>query len=472
MDTATRVRRSNNDALLAEIVTFCQRIGMAESTFGRRAVNDGKFVPRLRFGGRVTTQTVERVHAFMEDAQPRARTDSTLSRSIAPVVAHAPPVVGETNAETRFRFYDNRQKYLLFVSTCTEKWVVAQRIELELDSIKPRPPALRVFDAGVGDGTVLTRLMRSMHDRFTTVPFYIVGKEISLEDVRLALEKMPDRFYEHPATVLVMTNMHYAEAPWLRPNSLAAASGLLWHELALRGGTAGQFERQITDLQEFLAQNWTAKISKKSGNPVYERPVVLVIYRDDHKLLLDGVRPKQGAVRADFDLVIASQPYRARAPVEFKATKVIAPLARALGPGGRLVGIHSCGRDVGMEIIQRVWPGENPFIMDRHELLKVTKQVLGTEARGLNFHAYSDQRAYFRYKMHTLPMEISSAIGTSTLLAAWNAAIYVAQIEDERLRAAMADGRYLEATRDVLQKHSGLWFQNESYVISRHRFAA
>jgi hypothetical protein len=86
-----------------------------------------------------------------------------------------------------------------------------------------------------------------MHSKFPTVPFYIVGKEISLEDVRLALEKMADRFYEHPATVLVMTNMYYSEAPWLRPNSLAAASGLLWQELALTGSTAGQFERQITD---------------------------------------------------------------------------------------------------------------------------------------------------------------------------------------------------------------------------------
>ena len=469
MDPSPRLRRGNNDALLAEIVSFCRRVGMAESTFGRRAVNDGKFVPRLRFGGRVTTQTVDRVHAFIRDMKPR---DEAEGRAPAPVVPAAPLVTGEGSAETRFRFYDNRQKYLLFVSTCTEKWVVAQRIEMELPGITPRPPALRVFDAGVGDGTVLTRLMRSMHDRFPTVPFYIVGKEISLEDVRLALEKMPDRFYEHPSTVLVMTNMYYAEAPWLRPNTLAAASGLLWHELALRGATAGQFERQITDLQDFLARNWTARISKKTGNPVYERPVVLVIYREDHRLLLDAVRPQQGAARGDFDLVIASQPYRARAPVEFKAAKVIAPLARALGPGGRLIGIHSCGRDVGMEIIQRVWPGENPFLMDRHELLKATKQALGPEARGLNFNAYSDGRAYFRYTMHTLPMEIGSSIGTSTLLAAWNAAIYVAQIEDERLRAAMDDGRYLDATREVLQKHGGLWFQNESYVISRHRFAA
>jgi SAM-dependent methyltransferase len=479
MDKDISDRRASTDPLLAAIVAYCRRTGMAESTFGRRVVNDGKFVSRLRSGGRITTQTNDRVQAFIGDAldddeSPGAADNASIRvrRPKSHLRGARPTSSPGDDSEGRFRFYDNRQKYLLFVSTCTEKWVVAQRIEMELANLRPRPPALRMFDAGVGDGTILARVMRSMHDRFPTVPFYIVGKEISLEDVRLALEKMADRFYEHPASVLVMTNMYYSESPWLRPNSLAAASGLVWHELALQGGTAGQFERQITDLQPFLAQNWTAKISKASGNPVYERPVVLVIYRDDHKLLLDAVRPRQGAVRADFDLVIASQPYRARAPVDFKAAKVVAPLARALGPGGRLVGIHSCGRDPGLEIIQRVWPGEDPFTMDRHQLLKATKHALGAEGRGLNFNAYSDQRARFRYKMHTLPQELSAAIGTSTLLAAWNAAIYVAQIDDERLEAVMADGRYLDHTRQVLQNHGALWFQNESYVISRQRFAA
>ena len=126
--------------------------------------------------------------------------------------------------ERNFRFFDNRQKYLLFVNTCSEKWVVASRVALELANVHPRPPALRLFDAGVGDGTVLLRVMRAMHDRFPHTPFYVVGKEISLEDVRLSLDKMPDRFYEHPATVMVVTNMYYSEAPWLAPKAGAAGA--------------------------------------------------------------------------------------------------------------------------------------------------------------------------------------------------------------------------------------------------------
>src|ERR1043166_4708444 len=44
---------------------------MAESTFGRLAVNDGKFVNRLKYGGRITTQTLARVRNYMVDPTPR-----------------------------------------------------------------------------------------------------------------------------------------------------------------------------------------------------------------------------------------------------------------------------------------------------------------------------------------------------------------------------------------------------------------
>jgi hypothetical protein len=451
-----------SETLLRDIAEYCRRAGMAESTFGRLAVNDGKLVSRLRLGGRVTTDTADRVHAFI------ARTphpDGADEETSAPPLALPAPA----GAARNFRFYDNRQKYLLFVTTCSEKWAVAQRVGMELGNIHPRPPALRLFDAGTGDGTVLTRTMRAMHRRFPTMPFYIVAKEISLEDVRLTLDKMPDRLFEHPATVLVMTNMYYGEAPWLTPHSVTAATSLVWHDLPLTGNTSHDFEEQIGELQGFLGENWQARASPRTGNPVYEKPVVLVIYREDHKFLLDQARPRRGFTVADYDLVIASQPYRARAPVEFKARRILAPLTRALAPGGRLIAIHSHGHDPGLEIIQEIWPGEEPFTSDRHMLLRAAKTELGNGARAFNFGAYSDARALFRYDMHTLPNEISDTIGTSTLFAAWNAAVYVAQIEDERLSGAISSGAYLEATRDVLRKHGGLWFWDESYVISRKR---
>jgi len=467
----------DSQSLLQEISGYCRRVGMAESTFGRLAVNDGKLVSRLRFGGRVTVETVERVRNFMSqhktngEAAPHPAPVDVVPLNGAPAPASS-PAPAAVATDKNFRFYDNRQKYLLFVNTCSEKWVVAERVGLEIASIHPHPPGVRVFDAGIGDGTVLERVMRTLHHRFPTTPHYIVGKEISLEDVRLALEKMPDRFFEHPTTVLILTNMYYSEAPWLTPHSVNAATSMVWHEVGLTGSTSHEFEEQITQLQPFLSQNWRAKVSKTTGNPIYEKPVVLVLYREDYKLLLDPMRPKRGATRADYDLVIASQPYRARASVEFKAQKVLAPLARALGPGGRLIGIHSHGQDPGLEIIQKIWPGENPFQHDRHQLLRAVKAELGPAGRDLNFNAYADARSLFRYTMHTLPSEVGESIGTSTLFAAWNAAIYVAQIEDQRLEAVIANGGYLDATRAVLQKNGGLWFWDESFAISRKRDSA
>jgi hypothetical protein len=373
-------------------------------------------------------------------------------------------------AEPGFRFYDNRQNYLLFVNTCSEKWVVAERVARELDQIEPKQPALRFFDAGIGDGTVLARVIRKMHRRFARLPFYIAGKEISLEDVRLMLDKVPDRLFEHPEMVLAVTNMSYADAPWLQPSKDEARDRLVWKEVALTGTTTADYERQIQELQGFLGECWTTKVDPNTGRLVPETPAVLVLYREDCRFLLDRVIPRKGEPVADFDLVLASQPFRLRAPVDFKAKRILAPLAKALRPGGRMLGIHSAGSDPGMEIIQRVWPGEDPFMTSRHELVEATRAAMGEGADGYVFDPLPAKQALFRYEMHTLPDEIdreAASIGTSTLLAAWNAAVYVAQIDDRRVTEAMTGPGYLEATRAVLRKYGELWFNDESYLISR-----
>ena len=289
-----------------------------------------------------------------------------------------------------------------------------------------------------------------------------------MENIRLTLEKMPDRLREHSATVLVLTNLKYTETPLLQPDDPAAASRMVWHEVALDGTSAGEFEEQITALEPFLQKNWQTTIGS-SGNPLYKTPTVLILYRKDHGFMLDPIVPRRGYAKADFDFVLASQPYRADAPIEFKASRVISPLVRALRPNGKLMGIHSHGRDPGMEIISSIWPDERPFRDDGEAIMRQVAEDLGPASRDYLFHDMAPEQTLFRYDVRTLPTEISEAmpIGSSTLFAAWNAASYVAQITDERLAGALSNDHYLEATRNVLQRHGGLWFNDEIYMISR-----
>jgi hypothetical protein len=375
----------------------------------------------------------------------------------------------EVAQSTPFRFYDNRQKYLAFVTTCNEKSVIAARCAGELALLEPTPPALRLFDAGMGDGTVLARLLRTVHHRFPTVPVLAVAKEISLEDVRLGLEKLPDRFVEHPHTVLVVTNLTYADSPRLLPSDPERAAALNWREAPLEGASAHEFGEQIEALGPLLASGWGTSPSPETGNPVPQQPSVLVLYRRDHEFLLDDVLARVRRHDTAYDFVLASQPWRARMGPGFKVEKILAPLTRSLAAGGRLLAVQSWGRDPAAEIVDRLWPGERPFTVDRHVLLETLRAALGEDTDDFDLGDPPDEEAVFRYEMHTLPSEIGDRIGTSTLFAAWNAVVYVNQIEDERLEAALHEGRYLEVTQDVLRKHGTLWFNDEAFVVQRRR---
>ena len=130
-----------NEQILQEISDFCRQRGLAESTFGRRAVNDGKLASRLRNGGRITTDTLDRIRSFMSQGRddPPARRRILFDPSAASASAAVPatqyptaqlPMVkppapsvasGQANDDPQrnFRFFDNRQKYLLFVNTCS-----------------------------------------------------------------------------------------------------------------------------------------------------------------------------------------------------------------------------------------------------------------------------------------------------------------------------------------------------------------
>jgi len=77
------------DAFLSHIEAFLAESGMAESTFGLRAVKDGKLLERLRSQGNVTTRTMRRVDDFIALQRARAHYRARPAKSTG---ARCPPI--------------------------------------------------------------------------------------------------------------------------------------------------------------------------------------------------------------------------------------------------------------------------------------------------------------------------------------------------------------------------------------------
>ena len=69
------MNQSAAGSLLGRIESFCRATGIAESTFGRQVVNDGKLCVRLRNGKDVTLETAVRIRDYIEDNQPKKLTN-------------------------------------------------------------------------------------------------------------------------------------------------------------------------------------------------------------------------------------------------------------------------------------------------------------------------------------------------------------------------------------------------------------
>lgn len=55
--------------LLRRIERHCRASGIAETTFGRKSVNDGKLVERLRSGKSITLETLRKIEDALAHAE-------------------------------------------------------------------------------------------------------------------------------------------------------------------------------------------------------------------------------------------------------------------------------------------------------------------------------------------------------------------------------------------------------------------
>ena len=367
------------------------------------------------------------------------------------------------NMAEEVRFFDNRQRYLLFVTTTNEKAVIAEKLSHIINELKPVKPALKIFDAGVGDGAVLMNVLRIAHQKFPTVPFYVSCKDVSMEDARITIEKLADRFVEHPNMVFTISNLHYSEAGYLKSNNQSKQQNMNWSSIALDGDSSFGFYEQLRQLGPLLKENWRVE-ENKQGNTTYENPSVICIYRKDHEFTLDQIIPTKKESINEFDLVIVSQAYRSRASVEKKVNNVIKPMVSLLAPNGKMVAFHSYGNDPGLNAINQLWPDENPFPNKGHDIIQYMKNNLGNE---LNGKIHFREPEIFEYKLRSQPNEINSGIATSLVFSAWNACTYVAQISDQMVKEKEADQSYIKCIEDIIRDHDGLWFYDEMLVADR-----
>lgn len=468
------ILRDSNRKLILQIEHFCDKHDIAETTFGRLAVNDGKFVGRVRNGSKVSDRLLSRVAVFVESVSDGsrvivgrsrrrhevARTETIKQISEQQSIASPPRSAG---------YHEEREKRMVFTNSCNEKWVIADRALQATNDIKVSQPGFRIFESNLGEGRTLARLLRGLHKTHPTIPFLVVAKKHGLDDLRVSMGNMIDRFLEHPMTVLVITNMYFREAVSFFAQSMPVAMSINWKEVALEGTTGFDFQNQISALHEDFSEDWSV-IRGDSGQVEYERPNVLMIYRQDHRFLLNEIIPKPGYHAPQYDFILASHAYRHAAEYAIKIERVLLPLSTNLAPGGKMLVIQSHDQNPAREILDEFWSRKEVPIESRERLIQSLKKMLSTNRGDYRFSGITDNKSLFRYDMHSLPRDPHEHIGTAALQNAWDNAVYVGQVPHNLVDKIVRDPtkRYIDVTRDVIEKNQGLWFTNESFVVTRN----
>lgn len=459
----------NIAALVEEVRGFCDRHGIAESTFGRHAVNDGKLVSRMANGSWIEEETSRRMHDFMARVdrgevvlrgRPRRKKSDSSTEKMAELISR------ESSVRTpgSFAFHEQRQRFHIFANTTNESWVVADRVSAELADISPGRDGFRLLYAPMDNGIILTRTLRALHALHPDVPVLVAMKGRGLEDLRNTMGRLVDRLAEHPLSAFVMTNMYLREAVDLTRRSDDSPEDVVWRDVALNGNRTYDFQGQVADLYGELSREWLIHQGANS-QPVYAVPSVVTVYRADRAKALRRILPKPGDATLRYNYALLNHPYLHSHTMTFRLDHVLRPVFDRLADGGRMTVIQGLGQDPAHEIISCLWPDQAPVI-SRYDVIREFRKALAGEEFSIS--GLTDTHALFRFDMHTLPVIEGQNLGTQSLSAAFNNAVYFAQVREELAQEVIHEGRqYLQVTEDVLRKHGGLWFVNEAFSVTR-----
>lgn len=356
------------------------------------------------------------------------------------------------------RFYDSRLSYLSFVQNTNEKKIISKKIYPYIEKL-PKKKVTRFLDAGIGDGTITSNIIKKFHDVHPNSLLLITGKEISFEDVFNSLIKFPDRFVEHPKLAITLTNMKFAELGLLSPTNENLP--IIKKNIVLKGKNAYEFEQQLEKLDSFINKNWGFDIDD-NGRTAYVRPCLINIYREDCKELIEKNIPKTHK-KNEYDFILASQAYRSRSLTKSKIANVIKPLACALKKNGTLIITHSAGNDSVTSILNNRFVKADLFPDDGRSILKFINQ---NKSLNGNTYQFSKPKNY-SYSFRKIPSEIVNQMSSSSLDSKISNLFYIGQLSNDEKNLILDDQKKINKLKKLILNQDRIIFNNEIFSIKK-----
>ena len=363
------------------------------------------------------------------------------------------------------RFFDDRLKYLSFIQNTGEKKAISEKIYSHIAGLSQNKSYLRVLDAGTGDGTIFSNIVKSFHRYHPYTSLLITGKEVSYEDLKNTLDKTPDRFVEHPNLLITMSNVKFSELGSIESSTKIKDKRVKKFNLVLKSDNSYDFNSQISGakLGNFIKKNWGIEIDNK-GRTSYSSPCIIRIYREDNERHLKQFLGNDYK-NNKYDLIVASQAYRAAASVKVKVNNVIGPLMRLLNKSGKLIVTHSCGGESVQRILKLAFKNREAFPNTAKDIIEYLKDNPFGEN---NIFKFVNPVIYY-FKFRKSPDQTVTELFGHNIDAKWANILYVGQIPEKDILNVEANQRLHNRVKKAINNSGKIQFKNEIFSIVRQR---
>ena len=363
------------------------------------------------------------------------------------------------------RFFDDRLKYLSFIQNTGEKKAISLKLYPHIANMSKNKSYLRILDAGTGDGTIKSNVIKSFHKYHPYTSLLITGKEISYEDLKNTLDKMPDRFVEHPNLLVTMTNVKFSELGLIENSKKIKNKKVKEFNLVLNSNNSFDFNDQISGvtLGNFIKKNWGIEIDNKSRTS-YSNPCVIRIYRKDNEKHLKQFI-NNDYENNNYDLIIASQAYRAASSVKVKVNNVIGPLMRLLNKSGQLLVTHSSGGESIQKILKLAFKNKEAFPNNAKDIIEYLKDNPFGENNKYNY----GKPINYTFKFKKAPDQTVTELFGHNTDAKWANILYVGQIPEKDIQVLESNTRLHNQVKKAIDNAGQISFKNEIFSIKKIR---